>query len=194
MLPLFRKIQFLFARKGHEISYLNMNDTFRLTKCPIWTYEDFELLDSFRFWVGGVLVCCVAVLGLALNLLAIGVLFRRFSAKNIFNQLITSLFLFDSIFLASQLINAFRWNFNLSTETHVLLFPYFLYPMTSISLTASIFMTVGIAHERYTAIRYPTQHRESMRSTTSRLMNMICLLYTSPSPRDATLSRMPSSA
>ena len=25
-------------------------------------------------------------------------------------------------------------------------------------------------------------------------MNMICLLYTSPSPRDATLSRMPSSA
>ena len=122
-------------------------------------------------------MCCVAVLGVVFNLTAIGVLFRRFSAKNIFNQLITSLFLFDSIFLASQLINAFRWNFNLSTETHVLLFPYFLYPMTSISLTASIFMTVGIAHERYTAIRYPTQHRESMRSTTSRLMNMIKYIF-----------------
>ena len=27
-----------------------------------------------------------------------------------------------------------------------------------------------------------------------RLMDMSCLLYTSPSPRDATLSRMPSSA
>ena len=26
------------------------------------------------------------------------------------------------------------------------------------------------------------------------LLNAICLLYTSPSPRDATLSRMPSSA
>ena len=27
-----------------------------------------------------------------------------------------------------------------------------------------------------------------------RILNLICLLYTSPSPRDATLSRMPSSA
>ena len=31
-------------------------------------------------------------------------------------------------------------------------------------------------------------------TTKSRLNAMICLLYTSPSPRDATLSRMPSSA
>ena len=32
------------------------------------------------------------------------------------------------------------------------------------------------------------------KSVTFNLMNSSCLLYTSPSPRDATLSRMPSSA
>ena len=33
-----------------------------------------------------------------------------------------------------------------------------------------------------------------MGNTVSNTVNMVCLLYTSPSPRDATLSRMPSSA
>ena len=35
--------------------------------------------------------------------------------------------------------------------------------------------------------------REGLKSTPKRLVKA-CLLYTSPSPRDATLSRMPSSA
>ena len=33
-----------------------------------------------------------------------------------------------------------------------------------------------------------------LRENQKRIRGMICLLYTSPSPRDATLSRMPSSA
>ena len=39
----------------------------------------------------------------------------------------------------------------------------------------------AVAHEGYTIVPMPKQHKD-------------CLLYTSPSPRDGLLSRMPSSA
>ena len=47
----------------------------------------------------------------------------------------------------------------LVSEVHILLYPYFLYPMQSIALTSSIFMTVAIAFERCNAIRKPFNHR-----------------------------------
>ena len=40
----------------------------------------------------------------------------------------------------------------------------------------------------------PKRQQESRRLSNKEVEEMICLLYTSPSPRDATLSRMPSSA
>ena len=52
--------------------------------------------------------------------------------------------------------------------------------------------------ERYTVLRSPhidKKSREQLESRThKRLIDIICLLYTSPSPRDGLLSRMPSSA
>ena len=42
-------------------------------------------------------------------------------------------------------------------------------------------------------LRYITRFERQQRVTVAALLNS-CLLYTSPSPRDATLSRMPSSA
>ena len=47
---------------------------------------------------------------------------------------------------------------------------------------------LGAGHTRYTAARGLPQLREAIARFYA------CLLYTSPSPRDATLSRMPSSA
>ena len=41
---------------------------------------------------------------------------------------------------------------------------------------------------------YGTKRRKLNQSATTMVLYTICLLYTSPSPRDATLSRMPSSA
>ena len=52
--------------------------------------------------------------------------------------------------------------------------------------------------ERYTVLRSPhidKKSREQFESRThKRLIDIICLLYTSPSPRDVEESRMPSSA
>ena len=46
------------------------------------------------------------------------------------------------------------------SRTHLLLFPYFLYPGQTIMMTASIFMTVAIAMERYVAVHYPLDYNQ----------------------------------
>ena len=47
----------------------------------------------------------------------------------------------------------------LVSTAHIMMYPYFLYPLQAISLTASIFMTVVIALERYNAISKPFDYR-----------------------------------
>jgi hypothetical protein len=74
---------------------------------------------------------------------------------NSFNQLLTALFCFDFCYLLFSILDACRRVFHLATDVHILLFPYFLYPMQSISMTASIFMTVAVAMERFFVVHYP---------------------------------------
>ena len=84
--------------------------------------------------------------------------------RNIFNPLIASLCGFDSVFLLLELIDAFRKYFNFETQFQILLFPHVVYPIRNIAFTASIFMTVAIAYERYSAIKNPIQHYQLLRS------------------------------
>ena len=131
------------------------------------TEKDNELIFTFDFWVGSIAVCCVAIPGLLMNLTAICVLLTRISIQNIFNHLLISLFVFDSIFLVINIAEVFHSQFGMVTtvsKVYMILFPHFIWPLTGISLTASIFMTVGIAHERYVAIKWPIIHRQSMES------------------------------
>ena len=48
----------------------------------------------------------------------------------------------------------------MATEIHKVLFPKVLYPFHSIMLTMSIFMTVGISLERYTAVHQPVDYNQ----------------------------------
>ena len=141
---------------GYDISSL---------KCPHLTIEDKELYNSFSYWLGGVGISCVAIPGLCLNLIAICVLIKSTSqTRNNFNPLIASLCGFDSVFLLLDLIDAFRKYFNFENTVLILLFPHVIYPIRNMAFTASIFMTVAIAYERYSAIKYPIQHYQLLRS------------------------------
>ena len=75
--------------------------------------------------------------------------------RNSFNLLLISLLCFDSWYLFGSILESFRRSFGLGTDLHTLLFPYLLYPAQSVAMSASIFMTVGIALERYIAVHYP---------------------------------------
>ena len=96
--------------------------------------------------------------------------------KNTFNSLLIFLFCIDSFYLVIEEVSSIQTILATTEENDdfiTLLVPHFLYPMESVSLTASIFMTVGIAHERYIAIKSPIKHRQSMRSNSARRIRLI---------------------
>ena len=54
----------------------------------------------------------------------------------------------------------FFFRFGLHTQLHLILVPHFIYPLSNISLTASIYMIVAISLERYCAVHYPVDYRQ----------------------------------
>ena len=154
---------------NHSLEHLGdihptINQTLSV-QCPIWTEEDQKLIDQVEYWVGGISVCCLSIPGMLMNFIAILALITKSSNHTTFNSLLISLFTFDSIYLLFETIETFRRRFKLESRLHTILLPKLIYPLTIISLSASIFMTVGVAHERYDAIKKPILHRQSMRST-----------------------------
>lgn len=135
--------------------------------CPSLTEKDIEGIMQFSYWVEGVFLIGTAFFGILWNSIAIYILSSRMQMRKLmFNQLLLSLLCFDNCFLFLSILESFRrFSTNgeqkLVSEVHILLYPYFLYPMQSIALTSSIFMTVAIAFERCSAIRKPFNHRSS---------------------------------
>lgn len=80
--------------------------------------------------------------------------------RNSFNFLLIALICMDSCYLVASILESFRRGFQLTTVAHIFLFPYFLYPLLSIAVTGSIFMTVAIAFERYIAVHYPIDYSQ----------------------------------
>lgn len=77
--------------------------------------------------------------------------------RNSFNLLLVSLAIVDSSYLLGSMLESIRSYFGV-TRLHLILFPYFLYPMNKFFMTASIFLTVAIAIERYVAVHYPIDY------------------------------------
>ena len=126
--------------------------------CPVFTRTDASLLIELRFWVGGVANCIIAVLGVLINIVSAYVLLTNQVLKNTFNKLLSVLLIIDSICLFFIINDVLYHTFKVSTGLYEMFIPYFFHPFRNISLTASIFMTIAIAHERYEAIRHPFTH------------------------------------
>ena len=143
---------------------------------PICSTIDWDLVNAYHFWVKGILLFFVAIVGLILNIIAVHVLATRNSMKNTFNSLLICLFCVDScylIFTSVMCVQTLLHTTGKNDDFITLLVPDFLYPIMSITLTGSILMTVGIAHERHLAIKSPIKHRQSMRSSRSRRSRLI---------------------
>ncbi len=63
--------------------------------------------------------------------------------KALLYRLLVSLAVCDGFFLLIQFVNVFR-NFGFHRELHLIIFPYFTYPFSSITLYSSAFTTVTI--------------------------------------------------
>ena len=83
----------------------------------------------------------------------------REDMRNSFNFLLIALISMDSCFLFLCLLEGVR-KIGYASNIQVLLFPHLLYPLISIVFTASIYMTVAIAIERYIAVHYPIDYSQ----------------------------------
>ena len=118
--------------------------------CPCYGEEELQLIQKVSFAIEGVCQCMVAILGIFGNSLASYILISRKEMRNAFNMLLVTLACFDSLYLFGSILESFRKTevFDMATETHIVLFPYLLYPFTQFAFISSIFMTVAIALER----------------------------------------------
>lgn len=127
--------------------------------CPDYSDQGEEILSELSFWMEGILQTSVAICGLFCNIVSTIVLADR-EMQNSFNLLLIALSVFDIGYLLGSILESFRKSFNLVTALHTSLFPCFLYPGQMIMMTASIFMTVAIAMERYAAVHYPLDYNQ----------------------------------
>ena len=141
--------------------------------CPIFSIHDIKIYDDVRYWVGGVGVCLVSLIGLVLNSLSIFAISRNLWKHNIFNHLILILFIVDSMFLFLETTHAIHGRLGILENELKVLFPLITRPLKKISFTWSIFMIVGIAHERCVAIEYPIQHRQNMMNEDFRRLYLV---------------------
>jgi hypothetical protein len=125
--------------------------------CPDYDDDGAILLDDLRFWLEGVVQVPIASSGILCNLVSCLILSDK-EMRNSFNLLLIALSMFDIGYLFGSILESFRKSFDLMTDTHTYLFPYVLFPGQMISMTASIFMTVAIAMERYAAVHYPLDY------------------------------------
>ena len=159
-----------------------MNNTVSLTKednvtsymnCPVFTERARYINDQVSFWVGGIIVCHITITGFILNLRTMYVLVTDSTMKNVFNHLFIALIVNDNICLLFMVFETFATNLGFHTVIHDILYPHVTLPLTNISLTASIFLIIVIAHERYVAVRYPISHRQSLISAKFRRMLLL---------------------
>ena len=152
--------------KSHFKFDLNVNFTLlnSTLNCPTWSDEDFERFEQFHFWLCCVGILSVSVIGSLLNVIGISLLSRRISSYNIFNELIIILLIIDTLYLSNIFFIKLVDLNNFNAFICDIIVPVFISPVSYLLLTLSIFMVLGIAHERSMAISAPITHRQSMMS------------------------------
>jgi hypothetical protein len=128
-------------------------------ECPEYSKETGHFLDDFSFWSEGVTLCAIAVPGIFGNALSSYILAGK-SMRNSFNLLLIALAMIDNTYLVGAILESCRKRFRLQTDLHILMFPYFLYPLHMMAMTGSILMTVAIALERYNAVHWPISYSQ----------------------------------
>ena len=113
-------------------------------------------------------VCCFGVIG---NSISITLLLSK-QLRNSFNKLLAILAVFDLTYLITMTLDSLG-NLGLESSLQKLMFPYFLYPLNSISLMCSIYMTLIVALERYMAVYNPLDYNRRQQDSTSQRYHLI---------------------
>ena len=167
----FFKTHFSFDR---NINFTSINITL---DCPIWNDDDYESFERFHFWLCTVGTLCVSVIGILLNVFGMSLLSRRSTSYNIFNELIIILLTMDTLYILCQFFITVIYSFFTNDFLSDVIVPVFIRPISHLILTLSIFMVLGVAHERSIAVTSPITHRQSMMSFRFRCVALLKYIF-----------------
>ena len=122
------------------------------------TEKQWQFYHAFTWWLEGFGSALIGSVGLFFNLITILVLLGGDITASFFNWLLVCLAGFDAFFLLNGILEAFRNHLG-STNFHVYIFVVFLYPFRSFVMCCSIYTTVLLALERYSALVRPISHQ-----------------------------------
>ena len=143
----------------------------------------------FVFCFDGIIICTLSLIGASSNIFAITVLWTRDKMISFFHKLLISLFCIDSVVLLTSILWNLRWSLGLKVSWLTVLYPYVILPFNHIAMTSSIFMTIGIAYERYKSRRNPIEQEHNLQNSTSQIKRL--LLYIIPILAFSTIFNIP---
>ena len=120
-----------------------------------------EFKADASYWILGVAGISVAIVGLGLNMFGLFVATRS-KEKHIFQKLIVCLLTFDTILLFFSIIDFIYRGLKYRNPFLVYAFSYIVYPAFYVCLFCSIYMTVCISHERYSALQDPIRYSQEI--------------------------------
>ena len=128
-------------------------------------------LFGLSFILGGVVKSIFCLFGLVGNTISI-ILLLSTKLRNSFNKLLAILAVFDLIYLVTMMVDSLR-DLGLQTSFQTLMFPHFLFPLNSIALMCSIYMTLIVALERYMAVYNPLDYNRRQQDSTAQRYHLI---------------------
>ena len=148
-----------------------------------------DILMDFNFWFGGVACIVLAMLGILMNSITLYILRSHSNMKVMFNYLLSGVLISNNIYLLTRILTAYIYDISFQDVSWLWILPQIVYPIEHISLTASIFITISIAHQRWAITWDPLWLREISASRKSRRRRT--LLYILPAITIATIVNIP---
>ena len=119
---------------------------------PAYCGSFHEVSEQAIFWIEGVLLCAVGIIGLFGNMVTFRVLSKIPSKYNIFNKLLMQLVSVDSISILLIVVDySLRKSFHLFSlddMAYATIWPNIIYPFIKISYTWIMCCTIAITIER----------------------------------------------
>ena len=122
-----------------------------------------EIITTLAWWFDTFAYLVVGLLGMMLNVFAMRILLNPTMWNNFFNRLLMCLSFYDVIFILCGLLEIFRKWLQIPIQQY--LFTKFFYPIRSIAMCSSIYVTLALTLERYQAITSPIKYRNRTANT-----------------------------
>ena len=147
-----RVLEGIESVKLHFPGQLNTKQTI-LTNSPLDIPSQLFSLSTFLLAIDGYSVSVIATVGIALNIFGIYFLSNVPRRRNIYNLILSSVLVFDAIFLLLELLKSIECHFISLSAKYGKIYHLIINSGIRFSMLSSIFMLVAIARIRLSAIR-----------------------------------------